>query len=243
MATYFISDQHFGAQDKTKEKLKLDNFSRFIDHIKGCDALFIVGDLFSFFFEYKDYIPQKYLPVLNKLTWLRESGTKIYYIVGNHDFWVGKRLSERFGITVYKEAQSISVYRKKIFITHGDEFIGKNILFRYILRSEISIFLFSSLPPVLGYSIGSFVNKLTAALSHRRWANPLAGQKALKKVLKIGNKKLSEGFDIVVFSHIHIPKWIRSNNKDFVLLGDWVRHFSYAKLEDGKPFGLYLWKL
>lgn len=239
MAVYFMSDQHFGKNEKELEDLKFEKFVKFIDSIRGSESLFIVGDLFSFFFEYGTYIPKEYQRIVTTLTNLKNSGTEIYYIVGNHDFWVGSYFSSS-GITTFKKAQSLSIQGKKVFISHGDEFVGRNFLFRYVLRNKIVILVFSLIPPKTGYFIGNMVNKITSMLSHRKWGK-ISGNTLWKRVNRIGIKKLSDGFDVVIFSHIHIPHWIRYKNKDFVVIGDWIRHFSYGKLENGE-FKLCIWR-
>jgi UDP-2,3-diacylglucosamine hydrolase len=235
MKVYFISDQHFRDSCEKGEQIKLDKFRRFIEHIKGCDALFIVGDLFHFFFEYKTQIPKTCFEVMTILKSLRDSGTKIHYFAGNHDFWLGDFFSEQIGATIYKHAQSMIIDGKKFFITHGDEFVTGNKVFRYILRNKLCIRFFYFVHPDIAYKIGAIVASGCGILSHKK------GQILWIKVYRIVNQKFLENFDFVIFAHIHSPHWVHLKNKDVAILGDWVRHFSYGKFENGK-FEMHLWK-
>lgn len=220
---YFISDNHLG--DGINEKLKKDKFISFLEHIKEEESsLFIVGDFFDFYFEYRKYIPQKYQEILLRLKELKE----VHYFAGNHDFWIGHSLEER-GIKIYKKPESFTIQGKRIFISHGDE-ATNSFLLRFILKNRVSIFLFSLIPPFLGYKIGELASRLSRKNSEKkniRW----------KRLLKLARDKFKQGFDITIFGHIHLPKYIKmpeSEEKIFLLLGDWSKHFSYGKLENGK---------
>lgn len=225
---YFISDNHFG--DGVNEKQKIEKLTSFFEYLRGArpsrqSALFIVGDLFDFYFEHKHVIPKKHLYIISKLRELRESGVEIHYFAGNHDFWIGSSFKE-MGIKIYKEPAILEIQGKKIFISHGDEFTN-SWFFRFILRNRVFIFLFYLIHPDMAYKIGVFVSRL----SRKSVGKNIMIWKTLRKVTR---EKFKKGFDIVIFGHIHSPKYIKENGKVFILLGDWETHFSYGKLEDGK---------
>ncbi len=237
---YFVSDHHFGRTGRedparagatkptkgapTKEATKLHKFLEFIEHIKGCEALFIVGDFFDFYFEYKTQIPKAYFPILNALWELKKSGTQIHYIVGNHDFWIGDFFTKQLGARVYKKPLELTLQGRKVFIAHGNEFSRFDPT-KWILRNKLSIFLFHWIHPDIAWLIGRWVSNLSSKTGTAvKW----------EKLYDIAEQKFDAGFDAVIFGHIHFPKHIKHQNKDFLLLGDWIRYFSYGKLELGK---------
>lgn len=230
MAIYFIADQHFGIPGENEEKI--DKFSKFIDYIKGCEALFIVGDLFDFYFEYKTQIPKVHFNVLNILSSLRKSGTEIHYIVGNHDFWVGDFLTKELGIKVYKNPIQLTLQGKNIFIAHGNEIIGFDFA-RWLLRNKFSIFLFYHLHPDIAQFLAILVSRASSMLSRRK-------RISWRKLYTLGKEKFNSGTDMVILAHIHSPRVLHWRGKKFILLGDWIKYFSYGKLE-GSEFKLYFW--
>lgn len=233
MAIYFVSDHHFEGTPNESKKLRI--FLDFIEYIKGCDSLFIVGDFFDFYFEYKTQIPKAYFELLTALRMLKEGGTKIYYIVGNHDYWVDDFFTNTLGIEVYKNPLELTVQNRKILLAHGDEFLSFSPI-RWLLRNKLSIFLFYWLHPDIAQAIGRLVSRLSTKTSKGiKW----------NRLYNVAKQKFSLGFDAVIFGHIHTPKHIRiqglKGSKDFILLGDWINHFTYGKLVNGK-FILLKWK-
>lgn len=223
MSVYFISDQHLGeSKNEDEKKYRLTSF---LDKIKGnCDALFIVGDLFDFYFEYKTQIRKEYYDVIFKLHELRKAGAEICYITGNHDFWVGDFFNQ-IGIKVYKEPLDITLQGRRLFIAHGDDCLYFDPL-RIILRNKLSIFLFYLIHPDIAVLIGRLVSRLSKSIerSNTGW----------KKLLSFARGKFKEGFSDVIFGHIHKPIYLENKGKTFLLLGDWITHFSYGKLDGGK---------
>ncbi|MFQ6033149.1 MAG: UDP-2,3-diacylglucosamine diphosphatase, partial [Candidatus Zixiibacteriota bacterium] len=103
-AIYFISDAHLGAEEKEKEKIKEEKLVSFLNRIKADgESLYILGDMFEFWFEYKNVIPKDHFKILSKLKALIDSGMKVNYVVGNHDFWLGDFLTEQIGIRIFKD--------------------------------------------------------------------------------------------------------------------------------------------
>jgi UDP-2,3-diacylglucosamine hydrolase len=258
-AIYFVSDHHFG--EKPGEDEKVRKFIEFTEHIKGCEALFIAGDFFDFYFEYKTQIPKAHFCVLGALQALRRSGTKIHYITGNHDYWIGDFFTHTLGIAVHKGPQEFTLQGRKVFIGHGDEFAKFNPL-RWVLRNRLNIFLFYWIHPDIAHTIGRLVSALSARKNRAtvKWDD----------LHTIGKEKFELGFDAVIFGHIHMPKHVHTSSqskadlagnspvisntrgsasgkdcantdRDFLLLGDWIHHFSYGKLLNGK-FSLLRWK-
>jgi len=176
--------------------------------------------------------------VLFELYNLTSSGTRVVYLGGNHDFWLGSYLSEAVGIQVYTEPISVEHCGLRIYVAHGDEFSGDTgyRLLRKVLHHRLSIRLFRGLHPDLG-----------AVLA--RWASRASGEANVdrdfpvfkERYTQTAKGKFDEGFDAVVFGHLHVPLLWERDGKTFIVLGDWVRHFSYAVLRE-RRFSLLRWE-
>jgi len=157
----------------------------------------------------------------------------MHYIVGNHDFWIGNFFTKTLGIKVYKEPITLTIQGKKTFLAHGDELFPYDPI-RFVLRNKINIFLFSLLRPYIGLRIARLVSRISRKFSAKKTIK-------WKKLYKIACQKLDEGYDAVILGHIHSPRHLKYKKKEFLLIGDWIRNFSYGKLEDGK-FKLCFWE-
>ncbi|WP_336733814.1 UDP-2,3-diacylglucosamine diphosphatase, partial [Chryseobacterium sp. VD8] len=118
---YFASDQHFGAPDPKQSKLREERFIRWMDEIKhDAQVLFLMGDLFDFWHEWKHVIPKGYVRVLGKIAELKDRGIHIYFFVGNHDLWMKDYLEEEIGCTVFYKKQYFEMGGKQFLLAHGD---------------------------------------------------------------------------------------------------------------------------
>ena len=236
---FFFSDVHLGMQDKAREKEKEQRLLSFLDHVsKHAEQLFILGDLFDYWFEYKHVIPRGYHNVLAKLSSITEQGIPTHYLAGNHDFWLRDFFPNELGIHIYKEPFAITLKNKKFFLHHGDGLAlndtGYKIL-KKIFRSSISIKLYS--------------------LIHPDWTAPLAKGTSNKSREYTGNKdygetdgmlmyaeeKIQEGFDFVIMGHRHRPLEKKISKGHYVNLGDWIDFNTYGEY-NGKTFKLKTWK-
>ncbi len=237
---YFISDAHLGAEEKEKEKIKEGRLLAFLDKVKeDGESLYILGDMFEFWFEYKDLIPKDHFKVLSQLRDVVDSGIKVSYVVGNHDFWLGDFLTGQMGIKIFKEEVEVNHQDKKIFMAHGDGLAKKDWGYRIlkkILRSRVNIFLYKQLPPDLSYPLAKLVAGKSRAQADKREASYLEDYK------NFAYEKIKQGFDAVILAHTHIPT-LENFGHDLVSspqggiylnIGDWFKHFTYGKLLEGK---------
>jgi UDP-2,3-diacylglucosamine hydrolase len=239
-AIYFISDAHLGAEEKEKEKIKEERLLSFLHKIKeGGDYLYILGDMFEFWFEYKNVIPKDHFKILSQLRDVVDSGIKISYVVGNHDFWLGDFLTEQIGIKIFKDPIEVNHQEKRIFLAHGDGLAKKDWGYRIlkrILRNRVNIFLYRQLPCDLSYPLAKFVAGKSRVQADKREASYLEDYK------NFAYEKIRQGFDAVILAHTHIPAL--ENLRDgsltptregiYLNIGDWFKHFTYGKLVEGK---------
>jgi len=229
---YFISDAHLGSNSPEKEKLKEERLLLFLEQIKkDSQALYILGDLFEFWFEYKNVIPKDHFTILMKLKEIINQEIPITYLVGNHDFWLGDFLTEEIGIKIVKHPLSIEHQGKKIYLIHGDGLARKDIGYRIlkkILRNRINIWLYRLIPPDYGIPLAKKVASFSRNKTQSR------DKEFLKDYREFAKEKIKEGYDAVLIGHTHQPCFEELDKGVYINLGDWFEHFTYGKLQAGK---------
>lgn len=236
---YFISDAHLGAGDSAAENLKEQKLLSFFDHVASTgDRLFIVGDLFDFWFEYRTVIPRGYTRILSGLSRLKESGVEIHYIAGNHDSWMRDYFPTELGVPIHFDHLEYRIGGKRFFIEHGDGIARQDSGYRFlkrIFRNRINIFLYSLLHPDIGVPLAKWVSSLSRGHTTKR------GQPDDSDYFARAQQKFREGFDYVLFAHLHFPIFKKNDHNIYVNLGDWMEHFTYAAF-DGKELSLEKWE-
>ncbi len=229
-STYFISDAHLGGDnhsvEKRREKLLLD-FLQYIEQ-KG-EALFIIGDLFDFWFEYRTVIPRRYFNVLFALKVLTDRGVEIHYVTGNHDFWMDTFFPEDLHIQIHNNPLDIQIEGKRFHIAHGDGLARGDVKYRLlkkILRYPFHIRLYRILHPDLGFTLADFCSRLSR--------NRRKNKDRDEEYINYAQSRFLEGFDAVVMGHTHSPQEYIELNKTYINTGDWMTHFTYGKLEKGR---------
>ncbi len=227
---YFISDAHLEGNnhsvDEKRETLLLD-FLRFVEQ-KG-EKLFIIGDLFDFWFEYRSVIPRRYFKVLFALKTLIDRGVEIHYVTGNHDFWMDTFFPEDLHIQIHDKPLDIQIEGKRFHIAHGDGLARGDVRYRMlkkILRHPFHIRLYRILHPDLGFALADFFSRLSR--NHRKIKD------RDEEYTHYAKARFQEGFDCVILGHTHSPQEYRELGKTYINTGDWMNQFTYGKLEKGR---------
>ncbi len=233
MAVYFISDAHLGSDDRAIEDVKLGRLFRFLDMVRSDgDKLYILGDLFDFWFEYKHAIPKQHLQVVFKLAGLIEQGISIHYITGNHDFWLGDFLSRELGISVHRDSLAVTEDGLRIFLIHGDGLSPGDWKYRafvrFPLRNKLAIFLYRLLPVDWGIPLAKAVSSRSRSHTSGRETE------FLQDYEDYAREKLDEGYDAVMIGHTHEPVFREFDNGIYINTGDFIDHFSYGRLSEGR---------
>lgn len=235
--TYFFSDVHLGLGSKEEETRKERLLVQFLEmvHHDGKE-LFIVGDLFDYWFEYQSVVPKGYFRLFTKLADLTESGIPISYLVGNHDFWLKSYFREELGVQIFLEPIERTINDKRFYIHHGDGLLKNDTGYRIlkkILRSRVNIFLFSLLHP----DLTGWVARWSSRKSRKH-----VGKRSFEEhdMVEFAEKRIQEGFDYVIMGHNHIPRLRNIGKGAYVNLGDWVSENSYAVF-DGTTLELKHW--
>jgi len=233
---YFLSDFHLGAPDAASSLLREKRIVAFLDSIKNnTSELFILGDLFDFWFEYKKVVPKGYVRILGKLAELSDAGIIIHFFVGNHDMWMKDYFQKELNIKVYFEPASFEFGEKKFLIGHGDGLgpgdKGYKRL-KKIFRNPLSQWLFGILPPVLGIGLANYFSQKSRAQTGTSEEKFLGEDKEwliayCKEILK------SKKYDYFIFGHRHLPIDFKLNESSrYINLGDWLKFDSYGFFDD-----------
>jgi UDP-2,3-diacylglucosamine hydrolase len=217
---FFISDIHLGLQSKSEEEKKEKKLVSFLKYAEThCDELFIVGDLFDYWFEYKRVYQKGFYRTLSALKDLSEKNIKLHYFIGNHDFLHRDFFEKEFNATMYDDPLSIELNDKKFFIAHGDGLVsndtGYNIL-KWILRNKFFQWLYSLLHPDLGISIASRTSKSSRAYTDKKDYGEVDG------LYEAAKKKIDQGYDFVLFGHLHKHIWQKYKHGNYINLGSWI---------------------
>jgi UDP-2,3-diacylglucosamine hydrolase len=229
---FFISDIHLGLQDKAQEEAKekkLVSFLKFAE--SNCDELFIVGDLFDYWFEYRRVYQKGFYRTLAALKDLSEKNIKFHYFIGNHDFLHRDFFVNEFDAIMHHGGVSIELNGKKFFIAHGDGMVsndtGYNIL-KWVLRNKFFQSLYSLLHPDLGIGIASKTSKSSRAYTDKKDYGEVDG------LYEAAKKKIDEGYDFVLFGHLHKRIWQTYKNGNYINLGSWLDKPCYGIFKNQK---------
>jgi UDP-2,3-diacylglucosamine hydrolase len=244
--TYFLSDAHLGSLAIADNRSHEKHLVNFLDSIKeDAEAIYLLGDMFDFWYEYKMVVPKGFVRFLGKLAELADNGVQIHFFTGNHDMWTFGYLEKEIGLTVHRQEEEITIHGKNFLLAHGDMFQKDGFggfLIKKIFRNRFLQELFTSFPPRLGLKFGYWWAK-TNRLSDNRKEYKYEGEE--KETLVQFAKEYIKNHDIdyFVFGHRHILLDLQLKNKSRVLiLGDWMYEFSYAVF-DGNDISLHNYEI
>ncbi|AOW21295.1 UDP-2,3-diacylglucosamine diphosphatase [Urechidicola croceus] len=229
---YFASDQHLGAPTIQDSLPREQKFVRWLDIVKeDAEAIFLLGDLFDFWFEYKTVVPKGFVRVLGKLAEIKDSGIPIYFFVGNHDLWMVDYFEKELNIPVYHHPKEFVFSNKIFFIGHGDG-LGPGDLgykrMKKVFTNPFSKWLYRWLHPDIGMKLGQYLSVKNKLISGDEDVVFLGEEK--EWLVQYAKKKLKEKhYDYFLFGHRHLPMEISvGEHSKYINTGDWITHFTYA---------------
>ncbi|MGC6469725.1 MAG: UDP-2,3-diacylglucosamine diphosphatase [Flavobacteriales bacterium] len=237
---YFASDLHLGVPNKSISLEREKLFVKWLDEIKkDATALYLVGDIFDFWFEYKKAVPKGYIRLLGKLAELSDSGIPIHFFTGNHDMWVFDYLEKEISLTIYRKPLEITLNNKRFFIGHGDGLGPKDYGYKFIKRifaNKLCQWLFEKVHPNIGITIAEFWSKKSRIANGEKDETFHGDNEWLTQFCK--EKLKTTTIDFFIFGHRHLPLNIDLNqNSKYINLGEWVNYKSYAVF-DGESLEL-----
>jgi len=236
---YFLSDFHLGTPDAESSLAREKKIVDFLNSIRHDAAMiFIVGDMFDFWFEYRKVVPKGFVRLLGKLAELSDAGISISFFVGNHDMWMRTYFQEELGIPVYFEPKTYELMGKKFLVGHGDGLgpgdYGYKLL-KKLFRNPLAQWLFGILPPSVGLGIANYYSRRSRAATGAE-DDRFLGEENEWLLMYCKEVLQKEHFDFFVFGHRHLPIDFLLNPgasvpSRYLNLGDWIRYDSYVEFD------------
>jgi UDP-2,3-diacylglucosamine hydrolase len=243
---YFASDFHFGIPDRAKSLKREELFVKWLEEVrKDASEIYLMGDLFDFWFEYKTAIPKGYVRLLGKLAEITDSGIRVHLFRGNHDMWAFSYLTDELNIQLHRDPE-IKVFGEKVFyLAHGDGLGPDDFGYKFIkkvFQCRFNQWLFRLLHPDFGIRMALFWSRKSRYASEVKEANEEEyNLKKIRERLIIHSGKILEQYpelNYMVYGHYHLPYYEPVNDHcRIIVLGDWLTHFTYAVF-DGKKMEL-----
>lgn len=234
---YFASDFHLGVPDYESSRERENRIVCWLDQIKkDAGELYLLGDVFDFWFEYSTVVPKGFVRLLGKLAELSDSGIPVHFFPGNHDMWMSGYFEKELGIKVHYEPLQVEHAGKKFFLSHGDGLgpgdYGYKVLKR-IFSSPFSKWLFARIHPNFGIRIASFWSKRSRIGSNKK--EEFMGESD-EWLIRFSKEILQqEHFHYFIFGHRHLPLFVQlSPDSYYVNLGEWINYNSYAVFDGTK---------
>ncbi len=235
----FVSDAHFQTPEDDASRRREETFINMLGQHPDLNHLFLLGDIFDFWFEYRDVVPKGYFRLFNYLYEISKKGTEIHIFTGNHDMWMCDYFQESFNAVIYRKEQLFNINGKIILIAHGDGLGGsqrKYNLIKKIFNFKPNQAIYSTLHPRIAFSIARFFSKKSRN-SHPDDERVFKGD-GEHQIMYSKEMEKKTGADFFVFGHRHIPFEYGLDGGGVVFnTGDWLDHFSYITFDedDSKP--------
>lgn len=228
----FVSDTHFKYEiENAAERAKRERFLAFLSGAAGTSRLYLLGDTFDFWFEYRSVVPRYYRDILDALSALKRGGTEIFLGGGNHDFWFGPYLSETLGFNLLPPLATHEIQGRTITMTHGDTLLPGDFAYKSlkaIIRSRPAIALARAIHPDVLYGFAKRFSKASKQITEKKT------ERCVRVLLEMAADSFFKwGNDTFIMGHIHSPQLEVFGEKTFVILGDWEQHCSYLELAGG----------
>ena len=242
-SVYFLSDAHLGCRSIPHDRTRERRLVRFLDGIKDkASAVYLLGDIFDFWYEYKTVVPRGYTRFLGKLSELADRGVEVHFFTGNHDIWCGDYLVKECGVTLHTEPMTVEMGDKVFMLAHGDGLGDPDRKFRFlraVFRNRLCQRMFSCIHPRWAVDFG------LSWAAHSRLKHGVEGgdppylgedKEYLVRFAKEYLKAHSE-INYFIFGHRHIELDLMLTRSSRVLiLGDWITQFTYAVFDGENLF-------
>jgi UDP-2,3-diacylglucosamine hydrolase len=237
-AIYFASDFHLGSALLPDSGMREKRIVCWLNSIKNdASEVFLLGDIFDYWFEYKEVIPKGFIRLQGKLAELADHGIQIHFFTGNHDLWVREYFTAEFGAKIYYQPTVIQKFDKNLFIGHGDG-LGpgdtKYKIIKSILTNRICQAAFSLIHPDFGIRLMKYASHSSRMNNEEEKVSDINKE---RQIIFCENHILSHpGIDYYIFGHRHIPmQYVLKNGKStYINLGEWWNHCSYVRMKDDK---------
>lgn len=235
---YFASDFHLGAPSYESSLEREKRIVAWLEEVRVDAAeIFLIGDVFDFWFEYKRAIPKGFVRLQGKIAEITDSGIPVHWFIGNHDMWIFDYIPKELGVKMYKTEIEREFFGKKFMIGHGDGLGPGDRGYKFIkkvFRNKVCQWMFARLHPNFGIGLANFLSRKSRVSTGQADATFYGEDKEM--LIQFCKSKLSEKhFDYFVFGHRHLPiEFELSPNSKYINIGDWITYFSYAVFDGYK---------
>lgn len=235
---FFLSDFHLGAPDAASSLEREKQVVRFLDEIKKDAAeIFLAGDMFDFWYEYRKVVPKGYTRLLGKLAELTDAGIPMHFFAGNHDMWMKDYFQKELNIPVYFEPKEFERGEKKFLIGHGDGLGPGDRGYKFlkkIFRNPVCQWLFGILPPFFGMGLANYLSRRSRAQTGAA-EEVFLGEEREWLIIYCKDILQKKKYDYFVFGHRHLAIDYRlSAESRYINLGDWIHYYTYAVFDGDK---------
>lgn len=233
---YFLSDFHLGAPNAAASLEREKMLVAFFEEIrKDAAVIFIVGDLFDFWYEYRKVVPKGYVRLLGKLAEITDAGIPIHFFVGNHDMWMNDYFQQELNIPVYFEPKAFEYNGKQFLVGHGDGLGPGDYGYKFLkklFRNPVCQWLFGVLPPYIGMGIANYSSRRSRAVTGQVDEH-FFGEEGEWLITYCKEVLREKQYDYLIFGHRHLPIDFSLNEgkSRYINLGDWIRYYTYAVFE------------
>lgn len=238
---YFISDFHLGVPNDKDSRKREDKIVAWLNSIShDVQILYLMGDVFDYWFEYKEVVPRGYVRLLGKFAELSDAGVELHYFTGNHDMWVFDYLPKEIGLQIHRAPIQKEYNGKKFFLGHGDGLGPGDFGYKFIKKvfaNKLAQWLFARVHPNTGIGLMKFFSRRSRIATGTSDDIYLGDD---KEWLMIFSREVlqQEHYDYFIFGHRHMPLDKQLSEKSrYINLGEWINHFTYAEF-DGTELSL-----
>lgn len=231
---YILSDAHLGSLAIDHGRTQERRLVRFLDDIKSkAAAVYLLGDMFDFWFEYRNVVPKGFTRFLGKLSELTDSGVEVHYFTGNHDIWAFGYLAEECGVVLHTKPETVDIYGKVFYLAHGDGLGGHDPKFNFIRRvfhNKVCQRMFAAIHPRWGVAFGMEWARRSRLKRADGKEPPYQGEDK-EELVCYAKDYLREhnNIDFFIFGHRHIELDLMLSRKTrLMIIGDWIWQYTYV---------------
>jgi UDP-2,3-diacylglucosamine hydrolase len=242
---YFVSDAHLGLPNEKESLVREKKLVAWLNEIEPtAEAIYLMGDIFDFWFEYKKVVPKGFTRLLGKLAHLTDNGIPVYFFVGNHDLWEYGYFEQEIGLKVFHSPQTLEIDGKRFYLAHGDglgPFDKGYVWLKKLFTNSVAQWLFRWLHPDIGVGLAHYWSHKSRYAEGEDHLDYLGEEKESlishsKELLKTSH------YDFFIYGHRHVAlEKMLSDKTKLIYLGDWLNNFSYAEF-DGEQVTLNYFK-
>lgn len=239
---YFLSDAHLGSRVIEHGRTQERRLVNFLDNIKDhAEAIYLLGDMFDFWFEYKTVVPKGFTRFLGKISELTDRGVEVHFFTGNHDIWCGDYLEKECGVILHRKPITVELHGKLFYLAHGDGLGDKDVKFRFlraVFHNKVCQRLFAAIHPRWGVDLGLSWAKQSRLKQTDGKEEGYKGEN--KEYLVLYAKRYLEthpDINYFIFGHRHIELDLSLGREArLMILGDWINQFSFAVFDGEHMF-------